>query len=72
MVSGSQDHKVYMWSVSRPAQIWKLEGHKAPVLAVDCHPKLNMIVSGATDPDPTVKIWANNWAGGVVDKAGPE
>lgn len=57
LVSGSEDNTVRLWDVSDPAQSWKLDGHKAPVLGVDCHPEKNLIASGAMAPDCTVKIW---------------
>lgn len=57
IVSGSEDHGVYVWDVSKPAPLQKLEGHTGVVLAVTSHPRQSVLASGGMEPDNTVRIW---------------
>lgn len=60
VVSGSEDGSVFIWDVSKKNVVQKLEGHKDVVLAVDCHPKRNIIASGssgAKNKDFSVRLW---------------
>lgn len=57
IVSGSEDHCVYLWDLQGRNLIQRLEGHTDTVISVSCHPKQNMIASAGLDKDRTVRIW---------------
>lgn len=56
VVSGSEDHTICMWDVNgkTEAPVEVLEGHDAPVLAVDAHPSAPVLASAG---DRTLKLW---------------
>jgi COMPASS component SWD3 len=47
VLSGSEDHAVYVWDANSGEQVNKLAGHDAPVLAVAAHPSGEEVVAGA-------------------------
>lgn len=57
IVSGSEDHCVYVWDVSSKTHLHKLTGHTDAVLTVAWHPKEPLLASGGMEKDRTVKIW---------------
>lgn len=61
IVSGSEDHRVYLWNLQTREIVQVLEGHQDTVLTVACHPKLNMIASGAVGSDHSIRIWTSDY-----------
>ncbi len=71
MVSGSEDHKIYIWDLSSREILQVLEGHSGlilnhsslflrfldVVLSVTCNPTKNQIASCSIDDDLSIKIW---------------
>lgn len=54
VLSGSEDHAVYMWDVNSGEQVEKLADLDAPVLAIDAHPSGSAVVAGA---NTTITTW---------------
>ena len=57
VVSGSEDHKVYLYDLQSRLIRQTLEGHHDAVLAVDAHRTLELIGSGGMSNDRTVRFW---------------
>ncbi|TKR63570.1 hypothetical protein L596_027383 [Steinernema carpocapsae] len=58
IASGSEDGKVYLWDLQSKNIVQVLDAHSDCVLALDCHPVKNMIVTGGFDKE--VKIWVSD------------
>jgi len=57
IISGSEDHKIYLWDLQTREIVQRLEGHRDVVVSVATHPTQNMIASCALEKDATVRIW---------------
>jgi len=55
IVSGSEDHCIYFWSLVEAGVVQKLIGHKKPVISLAYHPKEACLLSASTDG--TVICW---------------
>eukprot|EP00959_Pyramimonas_sp_CCMP1952_P448965 9401005-Pyramimonas_sp.AAC.1 len=70
IVSGSEDHGVYLWDLNSREIVQKLDGRESAdaqgdghcdvVVAIDCHANRPVIASGSLEKDKTVKIWIEN------------
>ncbi len=58
IVSGSEDHAIYLWDVSSQQPVCKIPAaHADVVLAIACNPEAPMFASSALEKDRTIKIW---------------
>lgn len=55
IASGSEDGNVVLWDVSSKNVLQRLSGHTEPVLSVDTHPSLKLIVSAGLDME--IRLW---------------
>lgn len=60
-MSGAEDGKVWVWSLQNQAVVQVIKVDDAPeekvVVAVACHPTLNVIATGTLGGKGTVKVW---------------
>jgi COMPASS component SWD3 len=57
--SGSEDHLVYVWDLQTQQVVQHLSGHTDVVIALSCHPIVELIATGALEHDKTIKLWRN-------------
>ncbi|EDW74634.1 uncharacterized protein Dwil_GK19416 [Drosophila willistoni] len=60
VVSGSEDKSICIWNLQTKELVQKLNTLDDMVLCTDCHPKANMIVSGALQNSHGIKIWRSS------------
>lgn len=62
IMSGSEDGHVYLWDLQTKRVSLRLAGHQGPVVAVDSHPTLPIVVSGELSPNSpnepgVIRLW---------------
>ncbi|TDG46391.1 hypothetical protein AWZ03_007165 [Drosophila navojoa] len=60
IVSGSEDASLYIWSLQNKQLAQKVPAHTSEVICTDCHPKLNLIATGALQNADNLKIWQSS------------
>ncbi|CAM9253028.1 unnamed protein product [Chrysoparadoxa australica] len=60
VVSGSEDHKIYIWDLQSKEVVQTLSGHTDDILAINCHPEFNAIASGGMKGCKRVMIWMDS------------
>jgi COMPASS component SWD3 len=63
VVAGGEDHRVCIWDVQSRELLQTLEGHTDTVLALDAHPRLEVLATGGTDADKSIKLWSDDSRG---------
>ncbi|KAK4057550.1 hypothetical protein OIO90_001619 [Microbotryomycetes sp. JL221] len=49
VITGSEDHDIVLWDIQTREVVARLKGHSDAVIALDSHPKLPLLASGALD-----------------------
>ncbi|XP_030558515.1 WD repeat-containing protein 5 [Drosophila novamexicana] len=60
IVSGSEDSCLYIWSLQSKELVQKLNAHAHEIICTDCHPKLNLIATGALQNSENLRIWQSS------------
>jgi len=60
IVSGSENHCIYLCDLQGKNILHKLEGHTDTLISVTCHLKWKMIASAGSDNDRTIRIWVQD------------
>lgn len=59
VITGSEDHKIYIWDLHTGSIVNRLEGHGDVVLSVCCHPTEQVFASCGSSEDKDIRIWKN-------------
>jgi len=55
ILTGSEDHQIYIWRLVDASLVHTLKGHKKAVVCVDYHPTETCLLSASVDG--SVKVW---------------
>ncbi|CAJ0573029.1 unnamed protein product, partial [Mesorhabditis spiculigera] len=59
IISGSEDGDVVAWDMQDTSILQRWRAHESCLIASDCHPRTNLLVTAALDDDYSIKRWTS-------------